>query len=134
MILSASFRARFCAAAAAYALSACAVPATEVEVATMPMRTALDLTRPNLPLGTQSGGGLPRLIEPTLPKGAERPLLSTPDVRLAYLYEWIDSEGNKHFGEWVAILVTGFDWIMSDGTHETMVKSAGPPAPSTEKP
>jgi hypothetical protein len=36
---------------------------------------------------------------------------------MAYLYEWVDGEGNKHFGGWVAIPLTGFDWVMTDGSN-----------------
>jgi hypothetical protein len=118
--------------AAAALLGACAVPATRVEVPTLPMRAALDLARQTAapaPLRTQAG---PRLVATAQPQGSQRPLLSTPDVRLAYLYEWVDTEGNKHFGEWVAIAVAGFDWIMNDGAHEAMDGSSGAGAPALE--
>jgi hypothetical protein len=36
---------------------------------------------------------------------------------MAYLYEWIDAEGNKHFGGWVAIPLVGFNWVMTDGSN-----------------
>ncbi len=60
-------------------------------------------------------------------------MLTAPDVRLAYLYEWIDTEGNKHFGEWVAIPVAGFDWIMSDGARQSLDGSTGDVAPAAER-
>jgi hypothetical protein len=115
------------------ALAACAIPATQVEVPTMPMRDALELSRSRPPLEPAAGPELPRLVSANLPKGAPRPLLSTPDVRLAYLYEWVDAEGNKHFGEWVAIPVAGFDWIMSDGAHAAIDGSGAESAPARER-
>jgi hypothetical protein len=116
------------------ALCGCAIPATEVNVPTMPMRQALDLSRSegNSPPGTQKAA--PRLRSANPPPGAAQPLLSTPEVRLAYVYEWVDPEGNKHFGEWVAIPIAGFDWIMNDGTHAPLDPSAPArvPAPAGE--
>jgi hypothetical protein len=95
----------------------CAVPATEVAVATMPMRQALALTRIEASSTPIAQPAVSRLVPASPPPGAQEPLLGVPEVRLAYLYEWIDSEGNKHFGEWVAIPIAGFEWIMNDGTR-----------------
>lgn len=106
-------------------LSACAQPATDVQVATMPMHAALEQAR------TAALPGPPRAAQPPrpagMPRGAAQGLLSAPDVRLAYLYEWIDAEGNKHFGEWVAIPIAGFDWIMNDGSLAPVDNAAPPP-------
>jgi hypothetical protein len=125
---------RFAAALAAAMLGACATPATQVEVPTLPMRDALEQARQQAILVPPRADPLPKLLAPVLPEGAPRPLLSTPDVRLAYLYEWVDFEGNKHFGEWVAIPVSGFDWIMSDGGREPLNGSTGGNPPAAEKP
>lgn len=113
-------------------LCACAVPATQVEVPTMSMRNALDLARQPSPSAPAPPDPVPRLAPAPIPKGAPRPMLSSPDVRLAYLYEWVDAEGNKHFGEWVAIPVAGFDWIMSDGAQEAIDGSDGLVPPTQE--
>ena len=43
--------------------------------------------------------------------------MSSPDVRMAYLYEWVDPGGNRHFGGWVAVALGGFDWVLGDGTQ-----------------
>jgi hypothetical protein len=116
-------------------LGACAVPATDVKVATMPMRSALDLTREPASAGIEPRReGMPHLVAANIPAGAPRPLLSTPDVRLAYLYEWVDAEGNKHFGEWVAIPVSGFDWIMSDGLRKPIDGRGAQATPAAEAP
>jgi hypothetical protein len=45
---------------------------------------------------------------------------------MAYLYEWVDAEGTKHFGGWVAIPLAGFDWVMDDGSNPRLN------APNTE--
>jgi hypothetical protein len=99
----------------------------------MPMRDALDVARATATPPKPPADPIPRLLPAPLPKDAPRPMLSTPDVRLAYLYEWVDVEGNKHFGEWVAIPVAGFDWIMSDGAREAIDGSDGSPAPAQER-
>jgi hypothetical protein len=122
-------------AAAALLLGACAVPATDVKVATMPMRSALELSRESSGASVPPRkDSVPHLVAADIPPGAPRPLLSAPDVRLAYLYEWVDGEGNKHFGEWVAIPVSGFDWVMSDGLHKPIDGRAAQPAPAMEAP
>jgi hypothetical protein len=114
-------------------LGACAVPATQVEVPTLPMQAALELSRQSAIPVQKPADPLPRLVAAPIPKGAPRPLLSTPDVRLAFLYEWVDTEGNKHFGEWVAIPVSGFDWIMSDGARESMSGNSGETTPAEDR-
>jgi hypothetical protein len=60
------------------------------------------------------------------PGDAPRPLLAAPDVRMAYLYEWIDESGNRHFGGWVAIPLGGFDWVMGDGSQESVESREAP--------
>jgi hypothetical protein len=113
----------------------CAVPATEVQVPTMSMRQALDATQASeTPIHARQELA-PSLVPAALPPGAQRPLLSTPDIRLAYLYEWVDEEGDRHFGEWVAIPISGFHWIMSDGSRSTLPlapSGRGEPAQSPE--
>jgi hypothetical protein len=44
---------------------------------------------------------------------------------MAYLYEWVDAEGNRHFGNWVAIPLTGFDWVMGDGSSSALDAARG---------
>jgi len=109
-------------------LAACAVPATEVSVPTMPMRQALELAMAEGKMPNQTAGGPARLSAAAAPPGAPQPLLSTPEVRLAYVYEWVDPDGNKHFGEWVAIPIAGFDWLMNDGTRAPVDPPSREPA------
>lgn len=99
-------------AAVAACLCACAVPATQVQVPTKSMREALEQSRtPRSPVTA-----IPEPIR-SAPPGAPRPNLSTPEVRMAYLYDWVDREGNQHFGSWVAIALSGYDWILGPGSR-----------------
>jgi len=111
-----SFAGRGWAGAAVALLGACAHPATDTVVPSMPMRSALEQARADASAfwGARDGAQPPA---PERPAGTPRAMIRAPEVRLAYLYEWIDAEGNKHFGEWVAIPITGFDWVMTDGSR-----------------
>jgi len=80
------------------------------------MREALEQARSGPRAEPANEAPLRRSLRSSAPPGAPQPLLAPPDVRMAYLYEWVDSEGNKHFGGWVAIPLAGFDWVMSDGS------------------
>jgi len=109
-------------------LAACAQPATEVQVATMSMHEALEKAR-GPALGANPAAPTALQIPPPpppIPRGTPQGLLSAPPVRLAYLYEWIDADGNKHFGEWIAIPLAGFDWIMNDGSRAPLDAGQGP--------
>jgi len=104
-------------------LAACAIPATQVQVPTQSMHEALEQARASHAAGPPPEDQIRRGTRAAAPPGAPRPQLATPDVRMAYLYEWIDGEGNQHFGTWVAIPLAGFDWVL----HGT------PAAPTTAR-
>lgn len=101
------------------ALAACAVPATQVDVPTQSMRKALEQSRserpkvmlPEPPATAGAAKDPPQHVSGAA--GPPRPQLATPDVRMAYLYDWVDHEGNQHFGSWVAIPLSGFDWVLA---------------------
>jgi hypothetical protein len=97
-------------------LGGCAIPATQVAVPTESMRDALQQARSAHQPEPANDAPPHRPLRSAAPPGAPRPMLSPPDVRMAYLYEWIDEERNKHFGGWVAIPLAGFDWVMDDGS------------------
>ena len=89
-------------------LSGCAAPPGSTRVPTMPMREALRIARDGgVPMGHDhrdpEGGLLAGRSH-----GVPVPLLASPDIRMAYLYEWIDAGGNRHFGGWVAVALGGF--------------------------
>lgn len=114
-------------------VAGCAIPATQVAVPTESMRDALQQARAARQSEPANDMPLRRPMRSAAPPGAPRPMLAPPDVRMAYLYEWVDSEGNKHFGSWVAIPLAGFDWVMTDGSkpplgHDsTGAAESGPP-------
>jgi hypothetical protein len=101
---------------AAAFLADCATPATQVMIPTESMDTALEHARGTPRADAPSELPARRPIRFTSPPGAPEPMFVPPDVRMAYLYEWVDTEGNKHFGGWVAIPLAGFDWLMLDGS------------------
>jgi hypothetical protein len=129
-------------------LSACATPAASVKVPTMPMGTALDKARTTRFAPEPAGGSLlgsgtapaPAPAAPTPTAGNEppRPIVTAADVRLAYLYEWVDGEGNHHFGSWVAIAVAPPRWILSNGAAVPLdpasTSSAGAAPLAAERP
>jgi hypothetical protein len=121
-----------CALSLAAALSACAVPATQVEVPTQSMRSALEQARSARPApGSSAQPPLPP-SRVSAPPGAPQPRLAAPEVRMAYLYDWVDHEGNQHFASWVAIPLTGFDWVLGRGAPEAPSSPAAPPAADLE--
>jgi len=115
-------------------IAACAVPATEVAVATMPMKQALDISRSDVTSAPIARLDIAPLEQRTLPPSVQGAILTTPDVRLAYVYEWVDPDGNRHYGEWVAIPVANSHWVMSDGSHAPMELNPAEAAPNPEIP
>lgn len=97
-------------------LADCATPATQVNIPTESMHEALEHARGAPRTGAPPELPLRRPLRSASPPGAPEPMFAPPDVRMAYLYEWVDAEGNKHFGGWVAIPLAGFDWLMLDGS------------------
>jgi hypothetical protein len=112
---------------AAYLVGGCAIPATEVAVSTESMHDALQQARAAHRSEPANEVPLRRPVRSPAPPGAPQPILAPPDVRMAYLYEWVDAEGNKHFGGWVAIPLAGFDWVMDDGSNPPL---SAPPSES----
>jgi hypothetical protein len=98
-------------------LAGCAIPATQVSVPTESMHDALQRARSAHRADPVNEGPLRRPVHSAAPPGTPLPMVAPPDVRMAYLYEWVDAEGNKHFGSWVAIPLSGFDWVMTDGSN-----------------
>jgi hypothetical protein len=113
-------------------VAACAIPATDVAVTTMPMQRALDIARSDSAPTLIARQDIAPLEKRTLPPSVQGAILSTPDVRLAYVYEWVDADGNRHYGEWVAIPVASSHWVMSDGTHAPIDLNPADTAPMPE--
>jgi hypothetical protein len=95
--------------------ASCVSSAGSVHVPTMSMREALALTRNDDALPAVPAAARER------ERGTSPPaLVAPPEVRMAWLYEWVDDAGNRHFGGWVAIPLRGFGWVMGDGTEEAI--------------
>lgn len=96
------------------ALSGCATPATEVKVKTMSMDAAYQKAQGVSELGmlAKSYGAVEKPVYRPAPSIG---IVSAPDIRMVYVMPWVDNENNKHFGEWIAIPVHGYRWVMSDG-------------------
>ena len=99
----------------AVVVSACATPAVQVKVPTMTVAEAWNAAaRPALP---PSGQGLDARWRADADKTqAPVPVLSAPDVRMAYLKARTDASGNRHFGTWVAMQVRLPRWVLPDGS------------------
>jgi hypothetical protein len=119
--LGATFFAALCTAVAS-----CAVAANDAQVDTIPMRQALDLARSQARADVEHVEIQSHLVSPAPPLTPPSGLLTSPDVRFAYLYEWVDPDGNRHFGEWIAIPVGAAQWIMNDGTRSGIESSSRP--------
>jgi len=104
-------------------LGGCATPAVEVKVPTMSVPQAWNAaTRADF-------GVVEARIEPAQGNaGLPYPVISAPDVRLAYIKPWRDELGNRHFGSWVAIQVDPPRWVSPSGTLEGMGSRRAPGA------
>jgi len=121
------------------AIAGCATPASDVRVPTMPMRDALAKarTQPLATAGAATPAGEQAAALSTIPAdgpiAVPRPALAAPDVRLAWLFDWVDAEGNRHYGSWVAIPVTSARWILSDGATVPIAVPRPATTPSGER-
>lgn len=94
-------------------LAGCAAtPATEIKVPTMSMEQAYTASRQ----AQSSANPAPesRIVRALVSPGRPAPVVTPPDIRMAYVYEWIDAEGNLHYPGWVAIQVEAYKWVMPD--------------------
>jgi hypothetical protein len=109
----------------AAALAGCATPAVEVKVPTMSVPEAWNAT-------TRADFGLveARVNPPQGNAGLPYPVISAPDIRLAYIKPWKDEQGNRHFGSWVAIQVNPPRWVSPGGALEGIGPRGAAPVPS----
>jgi hypothetical protein len=75
-----------------------------------------------------------RIVETTVRPERPTPIVSAPDVRLAFIYEWIDNEGNLHFPNWIAIPVEPFKWVLPELGRVPMDGSRSERDPATFDP
>ena len=111
-----------------FCLAACATPAVQVKVPVMTVSEAwTGAARASLP--ADEGPVDARLSSAADPSPAPVPVLSAPDIRMAYIKPWTDAEGNRHFGTWVALQVRAARWVLPDGSIESFDAGAGAAAP-----
>jgi len=103
----------------------CATPAVELKVPTMSVPEAW-----NASTRVDFGSVDARITRPGTNAGLPYPVISAPDIRLAYIKPWRDEQGNRHFGSWVAIQVEAPRWVSPDGTLEGITPRSRPGAPA----
>ncbi len=89
----------------------CATPATQVKVKTMSVEEAWNGSAEHDFSVVKS-----REVKPSLTSTPPVPIISAPDVRLAYIVPWKDEAGNYHYGGWVAVQVNSPKWLLPDGS------------------
>ena len=95
-------------------LAGCAAtPATEIKVETMSMEKAYAASHAKQN-AADSAGQESRIVRALVSPGRPAPIVLPPDIRMGYVYEWIDAEGNMHYPGWVAIQVEAFKWVMPE--------------------
>lgn len=100
---------------AALCIAGCATPAVNVKVPTSTMDEAYrasvsGTTAPS----TGAGRASARIVETTIRPDRPAPIVAAPDIRLAFLFQWVDADGNLHYPSWVAIPVEPFRWVVPD--------------------
>lgn len=120
---------RLLAALATCALAHCADDPGEIHVETVSMQDALDRSHP---AEEAISVELTRHEPPNSPAGAVS--IESTEGRMAWLYDWVDEAGNRHFGHWVAIPLAEPRWNR-DEAHAPVPLSPPPPevpqAPAT---
>lgn len=118
-------------ACSALLVGCAATPATDVKVPTMSMEQAYAASRATL--SDVAAAPESRIVRAVVAPGRPAPVVVPPDIRLAYVYEWIDAEGSLHYPGWVAIQVEGFKWVMPEAGAVPMDGSVARP-PIARKP
>ena len=107
-------------------LTGCATPGDQVKVPTMSVEAAWN-HQDQSNLSNASG----RVVNEATKQSRPYPVISAPDIRLAYIKSWIDQSGVRHYGNWVAIQVDGAKWLLPDGSLEP-IQSPVRPATTTK--
>lgn len=110
-------------------VAGCASTAADVKVPTMSMQQAWSSSGTATLDSSQQVSG--RTINALVRQDQPLPIVSAPDIRMAYIYQSTDAEGNMHYGSWVAIPVSSFKWLMPEGAAMPMT---APMAPAFPKP
>lgn len=98
-------------------LTGCATSAAEIKVPTISMEEAWKATPNQSPRTGEAQG---RLVGAVLRQEQPLPVVSAPDIRMAYIFSAPDAEGNMHYGSWVALPIDTFKWLMPEGARLPM--------------
>lgn len=91
-------------------LSACATPPTEVMVPTQSMQDAYRSSRGAQDTSTFKTES--RIVQSVVTSDRPVPVITPPDIRMAYVYAWVDSDGTVHYPSWTGIAVKDFQWVI----------------------
>lgn len=108
-------------------LAGCATPATTVKVPTMSVQ---DAWRAGETRDVASLNG--RVVSPAMKAPAPYPVISPPEIRLAYVKPWKDAEGNLHYGNWIAIQLYPARWQLPDGSVDAVDRRGTANAPARQ--
>jgi hypothetical protein len=95
------------------ALAGCATSAAEIKVPTTSMEEAWKASSSDSSKGADAATG--RVVGAVLRQDQPLPVVSAPDIRMAYVFPATDADGNMHYGSWVALPIDSFKWLMPEG-------------------
>ena len=98
-------------------VTGCATPASHVKVPTMTVQEAWN-TRSQQDYAVSS-----REVKPAQPVGTVFPVVTAPDIRMAYKRPWKDADGNYHYGGWIALYVDQPKWVLPDGSLDPIERA-----------
>lgn len=101
-------------------IAGCASPAIDVEVPTTSMQNAWRShgATPKKATTDQNANVLESgIVRPTYSPGTPMPVVTAPEIRMAYLAPYADHDGVMHYGQWVAVEVHGYRWTLPDGSY-----------------
>lgn len=97
----------------------CATPGDQVKVPTMSVEDAW-----NNKSTKELAAPVSRIMTPSEKAPAPYPIITAPEVRLAYAKPWTDKDGVRHFGAWIAIQTESSKWVLPDGTLEPITSNS----------
>ena len=98
-------------------VAACGTTASQVKVPTMSVKEAWGL-RDSHDYEVSS-----REVKPGHPSSTVFPVVTAPDIRMAYMRPWKDAAGNYHYGGWIALYVDGPKWVLPDGSIDPIERT-----------
>jgi hypothetical protein len=74
-----------------------------------------------------------RIIQPIVFADRPVPAITPPDIRMAYVYSWVDREGTMHFPSWTAVVVRDYQWVVPGLGVTPLTGGQGQPAPNPQR-